>query len=59
MPTNYTQCPSGEHRLHPGLTCAEIGDRAWDPITGYRTEAETVDHPPQFTGILHLAAKES
>ncbi|MER6103612.1 hypothetical protein ABT115_15140 [Streptomyces sp. NPDC001832] len=59
MSTNYTPCPSGKHRVHPNQSCEEVGDRAWDPIIGYRTEAEAAPNPPQFTGILGSSAKES
>jgi hypothetical protein len=58
---NYfdTRCPSGRHYEHENLTCEQIGDRPWDPITGYRTEAEMAADPPQFTGLAHLITKES
>ncbi|MFD5938284.1 hypothetical protein [Streptomyces griseus] len=58
---NYfdTRCPSGVHFSHPNLTCEEIGDRAWDPITGYRTWDQFVAEPPEFTGLAHLITKEA
>ncbi|MGW2379298.1 hypothetical protein [Streptomyces sp. NPDC001658] len=61
QPGNYfdTRCPSGTHFSHPDLTCEQVGDREWDPITGYHTEAEMAALGlPQLTGIAHLA-KES
>lgn len=60
-PVNYrdTRCSSGQHYAHPDTTCEQIGDRKWDPITGYRTEEEMAANPPQFTGLLGLAARES
>jgi len=59
MPARYTPCPSGRHRAHPTMTCEEVGDRQWDPITGYRTEKEMAANPTQFTGLLGLAAREN
>jgi hypothetical protein len=58
-PLRFTTCPSGKHHVHPGLLCEQIGDREWDPITGYLTEAEAAAHPPQITGLAHLVVKES
>jgi hypothetical protein len=55
----FTRCPSNRHYLHPGLTCEQVGDREWNPITGYRTEAEAAANPPQFTGLLAVAVKET
>ena len=54
---NYrdTRCPTGHHYEHPDLTCEEIGDREWDPITGYRSEPAM----PGFSGILDLLAADS
>lgn len=61
-PVNYrdTRCPSGQHYAHPDLSCERIGDREWNPYTGYRTWEEVAAHPPQITGVLALAKpKES
>lgn len=59
MAARYTPCPSGKHRVHPTQTCEEVGDRPWDPITGYRTEEEMAANPTEFTGLLGLAAREN
>lgn len=59
MAPRYTPCPSGKHRVHPTQSCEEVGDRLWDPINGYRTEAEAAANPTQFTGLLGPAARES
>lgn len=56
-PANYldSRCPSGRHYEHPDLTCERIGDREWDPITGYRTDKEMAAAGlPQFTGLIGL-----
>ncbi|MFD8667071.1 hypothetical protein ACFV1U_16960 [Streptomyces microflavus] len=57
--TRFTRCPSNKHHVHPGLLCEQIGDREWDPITGYRTEEELAANPTEFTGLTGLAARES
>ena len=60
-PGNYldTRCDSGRHYEHRGLTCEQIGDREWDPVTGYLSDAEAAATPPQLTGLAHLVVKES
>lgn len=47
-----TRCLTGRHYEHHGMTCDQIGDRPWQPVYGYRTEAEFDANPPQFTGLL-------
>lgn len=60
-PMDYldTRCPTERHYAHPDMSCEQIGEREWDPIIGYRTEVEFAADPPQFTGLIQLALKES